>query len=124
MSADTATLDIIQRVTTAGGLAYGTLGVLTPRLVNATYGMGDGGPSTVFMTRLWGGTLAGLAVLTLSTPPGERRRQLMLTMAATNAVNSVTPLMTEGLSTRTKVSAALTSGFFAAISAYGATLSD
>lgn len=124
MSDSSATLDTIQRVTSVAGLAYGALGVLTPRLVNATYGMADGGPTAVAMTRLWGGTLAGLGYLAMSTPPGEQRRALMMATAAMNATNAVTPLVTRGLSTRTRVMASLTSGFFAGLSAYGATLSD
>lgn len=123
MSADSTTLESIQRVNSAGALGFGALGLLTPRLMNRTYGMGDGGPSTVFLTRLWGGTLVGLGYLTLNTPPGEPRRRLLVTMAAMNATNAVTPLLTPGLSKWTRASTSLTSAVFAGISAYGATLS-
>ena len=124
VSDNSATLDTIQRVTAVAGFAFGALGVLAPRLVNAPYGMRSSTPETVFMTRLFGGSVAGLGALTLSTPAGPLRKQMMMTAAAMHTVNAVGTLATEGLSTRTKVSTVLTVATFAGMTAYGATLDD
>lgn len=74
------------------------------------------------LSRLWGSVLTALGTTVLTAEPGADRKQALMALAAMNSVNSVAPLVTSGLSGRTKVSAALTSAVFAGASAYGASL--
>lgn len=115
-----STVESVYRIDSAGALAFGACALLTPRLVQRVYGVPAPSPEGVQMTRLWGGALCGLAA-TMAVVPGSSRRQVLQVLAAMNAVDAVAPLVTDGLTSRTRAMSSLTSAAFAALSAYGAT---
>jgi hypothetical protein len=113
--------ETLLRVTTLVGTAFGVAGVLAPDALGDLYGIDDHSPANRLMTRLWGGRTALVGVLTLLASPGDNRRTLLVALAAQDALDTLSALAADGLSSRARNGAAATTATFAVVTAYLAT---
>ena len=103
-------------------LGFGAAGVLAPTALRRSYGMTTpAAPGELnYVGRLWGSRTAVIGALALAARGTEQQRVVLTLAAAMNGLDAVTAVTTSSLPARTRVMGALTSGFFAGASAYGA----
>lgn len=117
----TVDVQILEKGTGAAAAAFGVAGVAAPALLTAIYGMDEASGDFRFMSRLWGTRTGVLGGLMLAAQDEGERRRITIAAAAMNLADVAIALATPGLSTRTRVLAAGTSGLFAAIGGYALT---
>jgi hypothetical protein len=101
-----------------GGLGFGVLGALAPKVFAGVYGIkGDGNLHT--MIRLWGTSTIALSVLNLKVRDADTLRDLMILTTALNAADAAF-VATAGseVDAKTRVMGASTSAAFAAAGGY------
>ncbi|MDX6325261.1 MAG: hypothetical protein QOK15_1615 [Nocardioidaceae bacterium] len=119
MSSQSAdTVETIRKVTGYGSVGFGAAALLTPNVLYNLYGMKERLGEASYMGRMWGTRTAAIGILALAATAEQERRALFLCSATLNAVDAVVALTTPGLSGRTRVLGALTSGGFAAAAIY------
>lgn len=116
-------VDTIENVVGGASAAFGVAGLLAPRALAGVYGMTDPSGNFLFLARLWGTRTGLLGGLLLAAPASERRR-LLTAATAMNAIDAVVALTSGGLSVRTRLLAAATSGAFAAAGGFALTKTD
>lgn len=111
----------IRKSTAIGGLAFGAVAALAPRVFGGIYGMPND-PHVKTMTRLWGTRTAvlGTALLLADRPADQRRLMMMAT--AMSAADTVFIASAGGTSVQGRVLGAITSAGFAGAGAYSLTL--
>jgi hypothetical protein len=110
--------DAIWKGLSYGGLGFGALAVLAPRVFNGLYGLkGDGNLRA--MVRLWGTRTALIGAMALTTTDPAAQRRLGMAVVGLNAVDTALTL-TAGpdVPARTRVMGAASSAAFAAASGY------
>jgi hypothetical protein len=113
-----ATAETIRKFTGFGALGFGAAGALAPSVLNGLYGVKQQGGEFAYMSRMWGTRTAAIGFLALSLTGEAERRALYLCSAVLNGADAVVAVTTPGLSARTRVMGALTSGGFAAAAVY------
>lgn len=118
-----------EQVTTflgAASLGFGAAGMLAPTMLRRVYGVPgseDGrNAGLVYLGRMWGSRTAVIGALALAASTKEDRKRVLTLAAGMNAFDAVVAATARSLPPRPRVMGALTSGFFAAASAYGSTL--
>lgn len=111
----------IRKSAAIGGLTFGAVAALAPRVFGGLYGMPND-PHVKTMTRLWGTRTAVIgAALLLANRPDDQRRLLMMGTAM-NAADTVFVASAGGISLQGRVLGAITSAGFAGAGAYALTL--
>jgi hypothetical protein len=101
-----------------GGIGFGALATLAPRVFTGMYGLkGDGNLRT--MVRLWGTSIGALGAMALMTTDKAARRKLATAITAMNLTDALLTLNAgSDVSARGRVLGATTSAAFGAAGAY------
>lgn len=123
MTSNDTTLDQMTQLLGWGSVGFGVLGMLAPNSLRRSYGMdkGDPGGELTYFGRMWGTRTLVLGAVALGAQSAEEQRRVLMLAAGLNAFDALTAASIRRLPTRTRVMGAVTSGFFAVSSAYGAT---
>src|SRR5688572_26629991 len=113
------TLNAVARAIGVGSLGFGALATVTPGAFRQAYGdTTDGSGSLDYFGRTWGTRTATLGALTLMASSDAERKRIAALATAMNAVDFLAAFRAEGVPTRARTMAALTSAAFAVASGY------
>jgi hypothetical protein len=118
------TTDQMTKVLGYASVGFGVAGMLAPSALRRSYGLGKSDPdgALAYLGRMWGTRTLVLGAVALGARSADEQRRVLMLAAGMNAFDALTAAGTSALPSRTRAMGALTSGFFAATSAYGATL--
>jgi hypothetical protein len=123
MTSSENTLDQMTKLLGGASVGFGVVGMLAPAALRRSYGMkaSDPGGELAYLGRMWGTRTLVLGAVALGARTPEEQRRVLMLAAGMNAFDALTAATTGALPSKTRAMGALTSGFFAASSAYGAT---
>lgn len=110
-----AALSEPNRVVGITGVAFGAAALIAPRTLLRLYGMDASTADTAFLARMWGTRTAAMGAFLLLGDSDSSRRLASTVATAVNGVDAAVALAGPGLSSRTRVMVALTSGGLAAL---------
>lgn len=124
MTSSDTPLDQMTKLLGVASAGFGVVGMLAPGALRRSYGMSasDPGGELAYLGRMWGTRTLVLGAFALGAQSPEEQRRVLMLAAGLNAFDALTAASTGALPTKTRVMGAVTSGFFAASSAYGATI--
>jgi hypothetical protein len=116
------TTEQITRFLGAASVGFGVAGMLAPTTLRRVYGVteSDPGGGLVYLGRMWGSRTFVIGALALAAKAPEDQRRVLALAAGMNAFDALVAAGARALPTRSRVMGSMTSGFFAAVSAYGA----
>lgn len=124
MTSDHTSLEQTTRLLGLACMGFGVAGMVAPGPLRRSYGMSaeDPGGELTYLGRMWGTRTLVVGAFVLGAQGAEAQRRALMLGAGLNAFDALAAASTRGLPRRTKVMGAVTSGFFAASSVYGATV--